>query len=44
MSIYGQWECDANLIKYSNLEEYQSRIACWFETCGLTWDQTKWNN
>ena len=31
-------------IKYSNLEEYQSRIACWFETCGLTWDQTKWNN
>jgi hypothetical protein len=31
-------------VKYSNLEEYQSRIACWFETCGLTWDKTNWSN
>ena len=32
-----------NGVKYSNLEEYQGRVMCWFETCDLTWNKATWS-
>ena len=32
-----------NGVKYSNLEEYQGRVMCWFETCDLTWNNATWS-
>ena len=28
--------------EYENFEEYNKGLKCFFETCSLTWDNTKW--